>query len=74
MLWSTFRFVSRGQRAASPAGPGSIINPPLTIREQRALLAHLQPSGKRVMAERREFWNATLCRAHLSFMLAVYRR
>ena len=50
------------------------LDPPLTIREKRALLAQLQPSGKRVMVERIAFWNSTLCRAHMPFRLDVYRR
>ncbi len=50
------------------------LKPPLTIREKRALLAQLQPSGKQVMVKRRACWTATLCRAQLPFRLDVYRR
>ena len=58
------------EKAAKEAG----LDPLLTIREQRALLAQLQPSGERVTVERRAFWNSMLCRAHLPFWLDVYRR
>ena len=58
------------EKAANKAG----LKPPLTIREQRALLARLQPSGEQVLVVRRAFWNPTLCRVHLPFRLDVYRR
>ena len=58
------------EKAANKAG----LSPPLTIREQRALLAQLQPSGERVMVERRVFCNSMLCRAHLPYRLDVHRR
>lgn len=58
------------EKAAKETG----LKPPLTIREQKALLAELRPPGERVMVERWAFWNATLCRAHLPFRLDVITR
>ena len=58
------------EEAANMAG----LNPPLSIREKRALLEQLQPSGMRVMVDRIAFLSFTLCRAHMPFRLDVYRR